>query len=591
MNKRLFTLMLVVLIFISALTVYLWRPEKPTKIALIPLDSRPCNTQYPELLGKMGNLIVDIPDSQLDNYLEKANKEELWQWLTYKATEMDNIIINTTELFNGSLIESRDTASYSMLSADLKRLEEFCRDNPDHEITVITILPRLLPSQFTDLWDYKNELSEYGGALDQALLEDTQLPSANHIPENILNTYLSIYDNAHILTSSLIELAKQGLIDNYIIGQDDAAEYGVSNALIRDLQENYEEEFKENVYFVYGADELTMLAMAKFYLDEFYLDDGEGSKNLGLLGKLKQMSEIINLNDLKYLVNSGGENRTAKFQLTYANEGLKKEYLPFEAITTEEIIQNKLSFLGSDISPGTRNTEFIYNDVGERDFVLKTIKEATNTNNTKQTQTSNQQLTKNTTDNINRGAGDAKAKNSPDYLGIMDVSFTNRGDVGLYTDLKDNKLLKRIDGYAGWNTASNTIGTELAHFYFYHYLKDNYASFTKEAQIEALESYLAFKYVRYAEDFIYQGILQAELEDILKSKGIDSTELEGKKEVAEQILQELFQPYQKELTQQLEGEYKIGDISFTAEDIKAEISLPWERIFEAKVEVKAKVTL
>ncbi|SMB88228.1 Protein of unknown function [Desulfonispora thiosulfatigenes DSM 11270] len=532
-KKFLITLLPLILIF-SIVSLYCLLPKKPVEIALIPLDSRPCNTQYAQILGTMGNLKISIPYSDLDNYLEKANKEQLWQWLAYKAEETDNIIINTTELFNGGLIESRNPDSYNTLNDDLKRLEDFCRKHPDHNIMVITILPRLLPSQFTDMWEYKWPLSHYASELDKAYIQGEKIAPPKNIPSSVLSEYLSIYENAQNLTTQLISLAKEGIFDTYLIGQDDAEEYGLTNKLVRDL----EKDFGGNVHFVYGADELTLLALTKFYLAK----------------------------------------PQETFKLNYINEELKKEFLPFEAITLENVVNNKLKFLEVETNLDSNhqevssnnpkdnfntaevnyskankivinNNQIVYNDLEKRDFLLQEIARHTG------------------------------------YLGIMDVVYTNRGDSDLYLDLIEENLLKNIEGYAGWNTASNTIGTELAHFYFYQHLKDNYKHYTKEAKIKALESYLEFKYLRFAEDFIFQGILQSELNEILKAQGLDPFSLENHKQQTEEILQKLFIPYQQELAKQLLGEYSIGEINFIVKKIDSEIKLPWARTFEAKVNV------
>ena len=548
MKKKSIVLALLFTIIIAGFAVHYFLPEKPLEIALIPLDSRPCNTQYPQLLGKMANLDINIPSKGLDNYLKDANKEELWAWLESQSLENDNIIINTTELFNGGLIQSRDPLSYFTLYDDIERLRHFCRDHPDHNITVIMVLPRLLPSQFTDLWQYNEELSAYAIELDKALLKSQEAPKPANVPAYILDGYLNIYKNSHLISEHLIGLTKDGVINNLLIGQDDAAEYGITNAVMRDLKEssyqnseehvNEKEEEKKkeilrnNVHFVYGADELTILALAKFYL-----------------------------------------KKPVDFELSYVNEKLKEKYLPYEAITTEEIVENKLEFLNIVNAVDTNNNQdfksnsakkknadplnklIIYNDLEKRSSIIKSAQ-----------------------DDLN-------------YLGIMDVTYTNKGDVELYQELKKNKLLKQVDGYAGWNTASNTIGTELAHLHFYQSLASNYKNYTKEAKAEALRSYISFKYVRLAEDFIYQGFLRSELEDILRSEGLDPFELAGQKKEAEEILSQLFKPYEEDLNQQLLGKYTIGNTSFTVEAISAKISLPWERIFEAKVDVDLDINL
>ena len=106
-------------------------------------------------------------------------------------------------------------------------------------------------------------------------------------------------------------------------------------------------------------------------------------------------------------------------------------------------------------------------------------------------------------------------------MGIMDVAYTNKGDIQLLDFLFEPKIWPKVKGYAGWNTAGNTIGTELSHALAFQYLKDNFDRYTKEAQARALIAYLDFKYIRIAEDLIYQGLLRGELNERLTEININ----------------------------------------------------------------------
>ena len=76
------------------------------RIALLPLDSRPCNTQYPQVLGAMGGYEVILPpEAALDDFLQPAESQALWQWLEETAGDCPQVIIFTNELFNGGLIQ------------------------------------------------------------------------------------------------------------------------------------------------------------------------------------------------------------------------------------------------------------------------------------------------------------------------------------------------------------------------------------------------------------------------------------------------------------------------------------------------------
>lgn len=45
---------------------------------------------------------------------------------------------------------------------------------------------------------------------------------------------------------------------------------------------------------------------------------------------------------------------------------------------------------------------------------------------------------------------------------IADNAYANGGDLGIVKILNNNHLLMKVDGYAGWNTSANTLGTAIA---------------------------------------------------------------------------------------------------------------------------------
>ncbi|MGI6225635.1 MAG: DUF4127 family protein, partial [Peptococcales bacterium] len=105
----------------------------------------------------------------------------------------------------------------------------------------------------------------------------------------------------------------------------------------------------------------------------------------------------------------------------------------------------------------------------------------------------------------------------------------------------------------------------------------------KPVRVDALRAYLEFRYIRIAEDLVYQGILRNKLNELLRVQNIDPNNIEENYTKANQILTELFAPYEHELAHAFLGTYTIGDISFSVEEVSANIELPWSRTFEAKV--------
>lgn len=496
---------IIAIIFLLFFLTFWYLADREEKIVLIPLDSRPCNTQYVELLGQMADLKIQIPYEYLDNYLKQADSKSLWEWLENNAKKANTIMIATNQLFNGGLIHSRDPKSYENIEKDLELLYDFCSKYKKKEIVVINILPRLLPSQFIPLWEYRDGLVHYGTELDKK----GKIPESSAIPAEIVKDYLSIYEKSQFITETLIRYTQEGLIDHFLIGQDDAQEYGPSNRIMRDLKPTIE--LVENIDFLPGADELTMLALAKVKLTEPWPRD---------------------------------------LHISYSNYLLKDYYFPYEADTLENSLRAKLNYLGLIVDSTSPNKEIIHTDWRQVEKVLNDVRDF-----------------------------------SKEYLGIIDVSYTNTGDKELFEKLFNNNLLKKVDGYAGWNTASNSLGTELAHFAFYQYLQKYLPDYSSEKRELALQAYLKFKYIRLAEDFIYQGFLRENLNKYIEEQGWDSTKLGEHKRDVQNKLNDLFEEFEKPLADGLKGNYILGDTHFEVKNIEGIISLPWERTFEAKVDV------
>jgi len=496
----------IIFLLISGITGCSFFGRAPERVGLIPLDSRPANTQYPQLLGRMTNKQVEIPYDYLDNFLEPAKTDNLWSWLESNSKNFKKIIINTNELFNGSLIASRHPQAYADLEKKIADFEAFCRKNQDKEIIVISILPRLLPSQFTHLWNYREPLVAYAQKIDKNHLEGKEMPvPPQNIPKDILNEYLSIYEYTQVLVENLIAFTDSGLIDHYLIGQDDAEQYGLSNKIVRELTPL----FNEKVQFVHGADEHTMLALTREL----------------------PFKESVGVN------------------IEYTNADLREGYFPFEAAPLDKVITAKLNYLQVQEDSKADKKIIVHNDP-------QTVNELKN----------------------------MVANNQPAYLGIMDIAYTNQGDTALLDFFLQPEVWPKVQSYAGWNTTGNTIGTELAHAVSYQFLAENYKKYKKPAQSDAVRAYLEFKYIRIAEDLVYQGILRKELNERLIGLNINPHHIEEENyQKANEILAQLYAPYEEKLAQAFLGEYRIGVLNFTVEKVSSEIELPWARTFEAKV--------
>ena len=115
------------------------------KTLLIPLDERPCNYQYPQMISQTNQQIELIvpPQSLLGNKKEPASLEKLDHFIYEHFHEVDNIVLSIDMIVYGGLIPSRlhckkQTELISRLNV-IKRLKEM---NPKLKIYAFNCIMR-----------------------------------------------------------------------------------------------------------------------------------------------------------------------------------------------------------------------------------------------------------------------------------------------------------------------------------------------------------------------------------------------------------------------------------------------------------------
>lgn len=463
-------------------------------IGIIPLDSRPCNTQYAQLLGEMAGYKVLMPDKELlDCFTDASEADALWNWLEHH--HCDYYILFTNQLLSGGLINSRSLSGYVNEDSFFQKLSAFLETHKNSEITIISVLPRLLPSQYdSELWLYQKELSAYGSALDQSIqenLQKTDMP--DDVPVDIVEQYIELYQTNYDFLNKLSKYAQNNV--SLVIGQDDAQQYCPSNAIYRSMEklEN------ENITTLHGADELTMLTIARYN------------------------AKPVSLNIL------------------YSDENYMNTYYPYEAADLKTVIQEKANYVNINIDEKAKDTLIIHVDPASL------------------------QQTK-----------DLLCKSYGGYLALADIAYTNKGDIALADTLLEQEMFQKIHCYSGWNTASNTIGTVLAHYQ----LSTQYVD-SEQAAKAALE----FKLVRYSEDQIYQGSISNSLRnELLNSGQMDTTTTFSHTDAyinATELLRQHFAPYGEQLRELVYGTQNIlPGYTLNCTEAVYNVSFPWTRAFE-----------
>jgi galactokinase len=96
------------------------------RLMLIPLDSRPCCSTFPERIGNIaGCSILKPPEEMLGQFLTPGKCSLLGEWMLQQADYADGFVVSCDILSYGGLVASRDiNTSYEVAIERLKVLRK-----------------------------------------------------------------------------------------------------------------------------------------------------------------------------------------------------------------------------------------------------------------------------------------------------------------------------------------------------------------------------------------------------------------------------------------------------------------------------------
>ncbi len=498
------------------------------KIVFLPLDERPCNYLYPSLLPlpKCVNLSI-IPLSLLSKKKVPADVNKIQHWVINESKDADYLVISMDTFLYGGILPSRlHHEDEKTLSERLNAILEIKKNNPKIKIFAFQLIMRCPSYSSGDeepdyFYHYGADIFRYGVLEDKissniATKDEEEEYSALKVkvPVEYINDFKCRREINNKIILKSIKLAKEGLIDSLVIPQDDCAVYGFTAKEKRFVKQYIKQLQLEKDLLIYpGADEvgLTLLAKAindcnkyqpKIYVT-FACDDGKEA----IPGfEDRPVNETIS-----FQIISSGAIRVNTLQeadiVLNINNGL---YFP------DSVNEDKKLYLGERY---------------DIERFIKVIKESKKLNL---------------------------------VTGIGDILFSNRGDISLIKVLEKENLLLQIDGYAGWNTSSNTLGTIISTLIAYFYSKDEVKK----------NKFLLF---RYLEDVSYMDHVRGEMINIIEgsTEGIDRFNLKQFKEKYEGIAANLIKKHVV-LTYPSLKEHVL-DLS---------VDFVWNRTFEIKLNLK-----
>ena len=493
-----------------------------TKIVLLPLDERPCNYEFPNKLFSHGDIEIVRP-RKLGNKKIPASFEVIDEFLRDECADADGLVISMDMLLYGGLIPSRlHHESREALLDRIRILKEIREKNKKLVIYAFQVIMRC-PDYSSDDEEpdyyriYGKEINELGVAVHKSRLGiESEVPvkmAMEKVDPKCLDDYISRREINRYMNVETLQLARDGLIDALVIPQDDSSKYGYAAIDQKAIREKISEYNMEDKVLMYpGADEVELTLMARM---------------LNFLAKkqpkiyVKYTSEMAK--NIIPLYEGCTLSNTIKYHILSAG-GLVTE--SYEAADIVLFMTAPAGGMEEAMTQPSEKLEYcVERNIAEMFELLKyCIREKK-------------------------------------IVTIADNAYANGGDLSIIKILNNNHLLMKVDGYAGWNTSANTLGTALAEGV------DSYLYGTSKGH----QSFLA---ERYVEDAGYCSVVRKGVTEKLPESMnyFDVREPDGM--VAGMVKEELEQFVKESLSSEAEAMHIT------------KVSMPWSRMFEVNLEVE-----
>ncbi len=206
-------------------------------LALVPLDERPVNTRYPQMLGAIGGARVLLPPADTRGHRRTpADLPALDAWLADAASDAEAAIISCDYFAFGNLINAR--ISHGSAADALRRLAGLAAINshcPVHAFSLVTRVsnaddaveePAYWAQWGTKCYAYARLThQQQNSALDAGGQQELQALQAL-LPPAVLADWLGRRLRNHTVNLGLLDMAARGELASLLLTSDDTSPWG-----------------------------------------------------------------------------------------------------------------------------------------------------------------------------------------------------------------------------------------------------------------------------------------------------------------------------------------------------------------------------
>ena len=503
----------------------------PKRVLLIPLDDRPAAGQFAQMIGDIAGVQIDLPPPELlGKFLNPGKPELILAWLEKTGMQnYDAVVLSADMLAYGSLIASRaDRSSYNLA---IKRLREFWRIRktaPNTRVYAFSAIMRMAPTATKSTAAWRLQLARYAEVKERYRLNPTKDTLASlrnlqaKIPAIEIQRYESTRDRNNKIQQELIRMTAQQAFDFLLFGQDDAQVIGPHVPETQRLKTLATNVgVNQRVAFGEGIDQHSNVLVSRAQLQH--------------------------------------ANWSPRVRIVFADDQGRSKVAMYESAPVEKSLSDQL--LGSGAKPALASEQFDYSlyvntpDPRPDEFIgfLNSLKSE-----------------------IDQGF--------PVAVADINLGKTGTGDPALFDALMEKNRSHRLLGYAGWNTAGNTMGTTIpvANVYLLA-RKEGVDPIIREV---GLRTFLLHRLVN---DFEYHKYVRPQAYALIDSMAKASREETYGPEfvkVNSYVQEEMNKRLNQMFAQQILGStFYVGSDLYEITALKnVEVKLPWPRAYEVKLD-------
>ncbi len=503
-------------------------------IVALPVDGRPAVREQVRTLMQIAGCNLLVPAvAQLGHFREPANCSALGAWLLTHADAADGFVLSLDMLVYGGLVPSRFVPeNLQQLQQRLEPLLTLKKRFPNKPIYAFAATMRMSNNNVAEeektywaqygtlIWAwsfYADKFTQSGDTADTAQADTARA----QIPDDIAADYVNTRARNFAVTLEALQLLETGVIDRLILPQDDTAEYGFNIAERRRLQaEIVQRHLAESAVIYAGADEVMHTLCARMAATFF---------------ARPPLQFYVHLSDA-----SGAVNLRALYEDRPILDSVAAQIAAVGAVAVDDVADADMVLL--------LHTQ----GNAQGDWAMRRVLPV---------RPSSFQATAPWLLQLETWHAAGKP------IAIADCAYANGGDPEMLELLNAKIGLKNLAAYAGWNTASNTIGCVVAQCVVFNAEVDHDVENLVSSQYSRYQSIenKQFFAMRLLEDVVYQAWLRQIIRDEIDEAALTATELE-------EVVAHKFISSANTWAARHQLEFKVD-----------KIALPWQRTFEIEL--------